>query len=509
MNGIRRQMTQRCVSLVGWLDNVLWTSSSSMPVYSSLYIWFYRHRVSSHICYWLTRIHDVEGIQKNEGIMQSLNQVPHQHASGTYSTISAPMERMLDMVHTTTGMPWWMTLVAGGVVVRASLYPLSLRGQKATEVVVSAFSRASREVKQQKAKGTQSIVDDADNDKEQPQHRLVELARDYVAQRRRIEQGTPNPVWMILSPAIQISVLVYGLYSVRSMANHDWPGFDSGGPPWAVDLTLPAVDWTTMSTPLGAPGIIMPGLLLIALHYSIRKIRPEIRNDKDTVAEHVQIREWALSNLAMLLEVLTVPLALGVLSSPQAPLYYWATGLYTSLALHGMSSKKRAGDVVGILSPEAQALLEKAAQCVSQGLPAKASPYLYQALLLHPQNRSIHLALGQVSSSLQKWKDSEYHYNMVAQGHHKDILEQQALFGCAMALLQVKGRREEAIDKLQRASRFDVDGHAPGSQFKSLTVRSLVALAILTKSPSYAQRAVMLDSSVKIPSDLLGDDETQ
>jgi len=371
-------------------------------------------------------------------------------------------------------MPWWVTLVAGGAMIRASLFPMTLKGQRATEVVVSAFTRASKEIEDDKSKESSKG--------------LVALARMYAEERRQ-EGNLPSPVWMVLSPAIQISVLIYGLYSVRSMSNSHWPGFESGGPPWAVDLTLPAVDWITMSAPLGAPGIIMPGLLMAGLHISINSIRPKKRRVKDsTVPEQVQIREWALSNLAMVLELFTIPVALGALSMPQATLYYWTTGMYSSFLLQAVTRKHHRRN----LSPEAQALLQQAAQRVSEQSPDKAAPLLRQALVLHPDNRSIHMALGQVSSSLQIWKDAEHHYTVVAQGHHHDLLEQQALFGCAMVLLREKNRREDAIDMLKRAADCAAGKDAG---FKPLAVRSLVTLAMLTKSPTYAHKAVALDPS--------------
>lgn len=391
-------------------------------------------------------------------------------------SIAEPMTRALDSVQSVSGMPWWVTLVAGGAMVRASLFPLTLKGQRATEVVVAAFTRASREIEEDKNK--------------ESSRGLVELARMYVEERRRQEGNIPSPVWMVLSPAIQISVLIYGLYSVRSMSNSHWPGFESGGPPWAVDLTLPAVDWITMSAPLGAPGIIMPGLLMAGLHISINSIRPKKRRVKDsTLAEPVQIREWALSNLAMVLELCTIPVALGVLSMPQATLYYWTTGMYSSLLLQAVNRKHSSRN----LSPEAQSLLRQAAQRVSEQSPDKAAPLLRQALVLHPDNRSIHMALGQVSSSLQIWKDAEHHYTIVAQGNHRDLLEQQALFGCAMVLLQEKNRREDAIEMLKRAAACAAA--KDDDAFKPLAVRSLVTLAMLTKSPTYAQKAVALDPS--------------
>ena len=407
-------------------------------------------------------------------------------------SITEPMTRLLDSVHTVAGIPWWLTLVAGGAMVRASLFPLTLKGQRATEVVVSAFTRASKDVEQQ-AQGMGSTVSDSRMDTG-----LVELARQYVEERRKHECDTPHPVWMILSPAVQLSVLIYGLYSVKSMSHTHWPGFDSGGPPWAVDLTLPAVDWITMTTPLGAPGIIMPAFVMVGLHLSIRSIRPSTRKGNDSVVpEQVQIREWALSNLALVLELCTIPIALGVLSMPQATLYYWTTGMYSSLLFQKLntrreSSKRGPGSKRIGLSPEAQSLLRQAAQRVSEQSPEKALPLLRQALLLHPDNTSIHMALGQVSSSLHAWKDAEYHYNVVAQGHHGDLVEQQALFGCAMVLLQSKGRREKAIELLEKAAQCIENRD---DTFKPLAVRSLVTLAMLTTSSTYAHRAVALDPS--------------
>lgn len=410
------------------------------------------------------------------------------------TSVAEPMAHALDAMHTMTGAPWWMTLMAGGALVRASLLPLSIKGQKATELVVSSLSRASRDVdvEEDRETGSSGINDDGGRTS-----RIMERARHYIRESRT--ETTPSPAWMVISPATQISFLLYGLYSVRYMASQEWSGFEGGGPSWAVDLTLPAVDWIAMCAPLGIQGIIMPALLIGALHLSIQRLRPGAPTVGENLPESVKIRQWALSNLATVFDLLTIPVALGVLTMPQAPLYYWTTSLYSSLMFQTLSMRARRQhqrDQDG-LSPEARSLLQQAAQLVSKGSSAKASPLLYQALTIHPHHRSIHMALGQVSAARGQWADSEFHYKKVLEQQNADSLEQQALFGRAMALLQMESRREDAIEMLKRAASF-VDEERSLSKgdmerFTPIAVRSLLALAMLTRSPSYRDRAVLLD----------------
>lgn len=43
--------------------------------------------------------------------------------------------RSLDIVHATTGLPWWATIVAATVVVRSAVFPITLKSVRKEDTV--------------------------------------------------------------------------------------------------------------------------------------------------------------------------------------------------------------------------------------------------------------------------------------------------------------------------------------------------------------------------------------
>jgi len=116
--------------------------------------------------------------------------------------------------------------------VRLGLYPVTRKGQQATSVVVSAFREAQR----------QSSDDDAKKQNRNERAEVLRRAREMIAARATeassSSSSSVSPLWMVAAPLAQVSVLVYGLYSVRYMAKSGYEGLASGGPSWAVGIDL-------------------------------------------------------------------------------------------------------------------------------------------------------------------------------------------------------------------------------------------------------------------------------
>ena len=68
----------------------------------------------------------------------------------------------------------------------------------------------------------------------------------------------------------------------------------------------------------------MPASLVLALHLTFSRLRrlsmetPSAAQD----SEQQKVARWLLSNMATLAELMTIPVLIGSLTSPQAPLYY-------------------------------------------------------------------------------------------------------------------------------------------------------------------------------------------
>ncbi len=352
---------------------------------------------------------------------------------------------------------------------------------------------------------------------------VVRHAREMI----RAHPHRVNPLWMIAAPMAQVSVLVYGLYSVRYMAKEGWRGLDAGGPFWAVDLTLPAVDVATMTAPLGMQGVVVPAALLGGFMMTIQKLRPgrKMVGDGDegrdrgergggvherlTDREREQVQRWAMANLATALEVMTIPLVFGVLTSPQAPLYYWTASMFTSLGMGaGMDWRRRAEARAvhgGVLSKEAAAFVQQAATRVAEGKYGQALGYLKQARMLAPRNASVHMAFGDVLSSLPgRDGAAAAHYRQVleiSRGARGDIdrgvddgsevLLQRAEFALGMLLSRDGGTKREALELLEQAA----SKVSRGEPFKPVAVRSLLAIAALSEDAGRRRAALALATS--------------
>ena len=66
--------------------------------------------------------------------------------------------------------------------------------------------------------------------------------------------------------------------ALRQMSAMMWPGFDSEGLVWFVDMTKPAVEWGTWVCPYGLAGVFLPlavfGAYVRTLEYTSVGERP-------------------------------------------------------------------------------------------------------------------------------------------------------------------------------------------------------------------------------------------
>lgn len=399
----------------------------------------------------------------------------------TDTNITGPegvFQTFLQGVHDITGLPWWTTLALTAASIRLALFPVTIKGQHALGSLASSFRVASREI--------QTLGND--RSKENENNKKYSGSANSMAVAKRAREilrlsGAPTPAWIIASPAVNISVLFYGLYSVRHMAAIRWPGFESEGPFWAADLTLPAVDLASMAAPLGMQGVIMPASLVVTLHLTFSRLRQMSMetpsNEQDS--EQQKVARWLLSNIAILLELMTIPVLIGSLTSPQAPLYYWTFGLATSLLLQHLAPAGQTGQKISAketLSPEALKLFSKAAECQAAKQHKEASSLLHQVLILHPHTPNALFALGQVHAAQQRWEDS-YGYYMKAAAEGLNVepaLRFRALFGAGIAASQSSQDWSDgaSIDAFSRAS-------DPSNPNTSLRVRALVSLATIYK----------------------------
>jgi len=269
-------------------------------------------------------------------------------------------------------------------------------------------------------------------------------------------------------------------------------------------LTLPAVDVATATAPLGVVGAVLPAALLGGFLVSISKVRPPVGDMKtsELMGDSELVRRWALGHLAMGLEVLTIPLMFGVLTSPQAVLYYWTSSMWAGLGASKLLERQMTADPSRVLTPEAQGLLQRAATKVAAGSHEEALGYLKQARIVAPRHPSVHMALGDVLASLPGKNSAAVtaYRNAIAEAsgslHVADYaaLSQRATFALGMLLARLSGdddekhdkHKEEALKLLERAAARVNDGDA----FKAVAVRALLAIAAISDDEGRRREAL-------------------
>ena len=268
-------------------------------------------------------------------------------------------------------------------------------------------------------------------------------------------------------------------------------------------MTLPAVDVATATAPLGVVGAVLPAALLGGFLVSISKVRPPVGDLKNSeLGDSELVRRWALGHLAMGLEVLTIPLMFGVLTSPQAVLYYWTSSMWAGLGASKLLERQMTAEPRRVLTPEAQGLLQRAATKVAAGSHEEALGYLKQARIVAPRHPSVHMALGDVLASLpgKNSAAATAYRNAIAEAsgslHVADYaaLSQRATFALGMLLARLSGdddekhdkHKEEALKLLERAAARVNDGDA----FKAVAVRALLAIAAISDDEGRRREAL-------------------
>ncbi len=270
-------------------------------------------------------------------------------------------------------------------------------------------------------------------------------------------------------------------------------------------MTLPAVDVATATAPLGLVGAVLPAALLGGFLVSISRVRPPVGDLKNSeLGDSELVRRWALGHLAMGLEVLTIPLMFGVLTSPQAVLYYWTSSMWAGLGASKLLERQMTAEPRRVLTPEAQGLLQRAATKVAAGSHEEALGYLKQARIVAPRHPSVHMALGDVLASLpgKNSAAATAYRNAIAEAqrsgrlHVADYaaLSQRATFALGMLLARLSGdddekhdkHKEEALKLLERAAARVNDGDA----FKAVAVRALLAIAAISDDEGRRREAL-------------------
>jgi tetratricopeptide (TPR) repeat protein len=197
----------------------------------------------------------------------------------------------LEVVHSSTGLPWWASIPLCTLSMRLALLPLSIRQATIVRTNYAIYKEAvlvtdrkigeqwriagsahssSSSLKQPSSSPTQDEKDQAVPQLSVAQrlHRSRLILSTFSELRRKCD--IPHPSWILINPLIQLPPFVATGVALRMMALAHWPGLETQGALWFPDLTLVPLVVETLEQPMGTPGLIMPSVLVAMTLTSLR-----------------------------------------------------------------------------------------------------------------------------------------------------------------------------------------------------------------------------------------------
>lgn len=184
-----------------------------------------------------------------------------------------------ELAHGATGLPWWATIPAATLALRAALLPLTLKARAATlnfallreadatsralwerleseQQAAAAASTSGRSSDSSTSSTSSSIANSGAAGGGKPLTR-AQLRRRYLEYMRR-HHGAPSLWWYTGNALVQVNAFLAMSAALRQMSAVGWPGLEAGGVGWFADLTRPAVEWGTWATAHGVAGAALP-----------------------------------------------------------------------------------------------------------------------------------------------------------------------------------------------------------------------------------------------------------
>ncbi|KAL4523864.1 hypothetical protein Ndes2526B_g08095 [Nannochloris sp. 'desiccata'] len=270
-------------------------------------------------------------------------------AETTSGPIVSTAMSVIDSFHNLTGLPWWATIATVGFGIRTAMLPISLKGMKASAALFPLLqqSRAEQDAETSAAVSASANDNQINGQDMNSTKRISQPARYSSIARRfhelRLQQGAPHPFWIIGSPLLQLPVFITAMASIRSMALQRWPGFNTGGTAWFLDLTAPALDVATLSTPMGIAGVVLPLTVAVAMYANIdaafgateRTATATATNSGVNKKKSPSVMVYVMGKVRLALEWAVIPLFITSLQLPHGAVCYWMTSsLYALVQSH-------------------------------------------------------------------------------------------------------------------------------------------------------------------------------
>ncbi|KAK0554617.1 hypothetical protein OC845_000649 [Tilletia horrida] len=134
------------------------------------------------------------------------------------------LQTFLDYMTTTTGLPWWATIMGTTIALRLCLAPLLVYVQGNTIRLANIQPRL------------QGIMDDITHAKATGDLALLQSRAQQVQQ--IFKENDCHPFRSFLLPVVQMPIFISFFFALRGMADAGLPGFKDGGLAWFTDLSV-------------------------------------------------------------------------------------------------------------------------------------------------------------------------------------------------------------------------------------------------------------------------------
>ncbi|XP_076370973.1 mitochondrial inner membrane protein OXA1L-like [Tachypleus tridentatus] len=135
------------------------------------------------------------------------------------------VQNCLDYLHVTAGVPWWLSIVLGTLVVRTLMFPLMIKAQQnAAKLNNNLPQMQILQLKLTEARKSGNSMEAA------------RYANELMV---FMKEKDVNPLKGLLVPLVQAPVFISFFMALRGMANLPLESMKTGGTMWFTDLTIP------------------------------------------------------------------------------------------------------------------------------------------------------------------------------------------------------------------------------------------------------------------------------
>lgn len=145
-------------------------------------------------------------------------------ALGVYTPVGL-LQTILEFVHNTLHLPWWLSIVSVTVAIRVALFPLAVKMQTNAAKIANINPHAQ-------ALHIELMAYKKDGNKQAEAAQGMKLLKLY-------QDNNCHPAKMFIMPFAQMPIFISFFMALRGMARLPVESFKTGGTLWFTDLTVP------------------------------------------------------------------------------------------------------------------------------------------------------------------------------------------------------------------------------------------------------------------------------